>query len=149
VSAPPTVQRARLTELAPATLYRILMLRSAVFVVEQRCAYLDLDGRDLDMDAWQLWIAQGDEVVAAGRVLREAHGSRVGRLVTAPAHRGAGHAARLLRAALEVAQPPVALSAQAHLADWYRAFGFEVVGAPFDEDGIPHVPMRRASGARA
>jgi len=30
------------------TLYRILRLRSEVFVVEQECAFLDLDGRDLE-----------------------------------------------------------------------------------------------------
>ena len=38
---------------------------------------------------------------------------------------------------------PVVLHAQAHLARWYARFGFSVVGDVFDEDGIPHVPMRR------
>ena len=34
-------------ELDVATLYDVLALRSAVFVVEQECAYQDIDGLDL------------------------------------------------------------------------------------------------------
>jgi ElaA protein len=38
---------------------------------------------------------------------------------------------------------PVVLDAQSHLARWYARFGFDVTGEEFEEDGIPHVPMRR------
>ena len=34
-------------ELDATTLYDVLALRSAVFVVEQECAYQDIDGLDL------------------------------------------------------------------------------------------------------
>ena len=34
-------------DLTPAELYAILRLRSAVFVVEQNCVFLDMDGKDL------------------------------------------------------------------------------------------------------
>jgi ElaA protein len=37
------------------------------------------------------------------------------------------------------------LNAQAYLEDWYARFGFVRDGADFMEDGIPHVPMRRAN----
>ena len=33
------------------------------------------------------------------------------------------------------------LEAQSHLADWYIALGFTIVGDEYIEDGIPHVPM--------
>lgn len=35
------------------------------------------------------------------------------------------------------------LGAQAHLESWYEQFGFRRSGPGYDEDGIPHVPMRR------
>ena len=41
------VRDAAVAELDAVTLYQILALRSAVFVVEQNCVYLDPDGRDL------------------------------------------------------------------------------------------------------
>jgi len=37
------------------------------------------------------------------------------------------------------------LGAQAHLADFYAAHGFVVASPVYDEDGIPHVTMRRAA----
>ena len=33
------------------TLYQLLRLRVDVFVVEQHCAYPELDGRDVELDA--------------------------------------------------------------------------------------------------
>ena len=42
------VHRAAGPDLSPAELYGLLRLRVDVFVVEQRCAYAELDGRDLD-----------------------------------------------------------------------------------------------------
>nr|WP_313783744.1 hypothetical protein [Paenibacillus larvae] len=38
-------------ELTKIELYRILQLRSAVFVVEQKCVYQDLDGYDFEKEA--------------------------------------------------------------------------------------------------
>ena len=38
---------------------------------------------------------------------------------------------------------PIDIDAQSALTGWYRRFGFEVSGEPFDEDGIPHLPMTR------
>lgn len=141
----PTVHDAALADLDPATLYRILALRSAVFVVEQECAYLDPDGRDLEPDSRQLWVAEGGEVVATLRLLRDPGPvARIGRVVTAAGARRGGVAAELMRRAIELAGPvEIVLDAQAHLAGWYERLGFLVDGPEFVEDGIPHVPMRR------
>ena len=138
------VHDATLAELDPATLYGILALRSEVFVVEQSCIYLDPDGRDLEPDARQVWIERDDAVVAALRMLREPDGSvRIGRVVTAASARGAGYASALMRHALAlVPDVDVWLGAQTYLADWYAQFGFVRDGAEYDEDGIPHLPMR-------
>lgn len=141
----PTLHEGALADLDPRTLYRILALRSAVFVVEQNCVYADADGRDLEEDARELWIERDGEVLATLRLLRDGDGTaRIGRVATAPASRGAGLAARLLRRAIELAGPsPIVLDAQAYLLDWYEHFGFVRDGADYLDDGIAHVPMRR------
>jgi len=139
-----TVHDALLDELDARTLYRILALRSEVFVVEQECVYLDPDGRDLEPDARQLWVERDGTVVATLRLLRDQDRARIGRVVTAPTARGGGVAAALVRRAIELAgDVDIVLDAQAHLADWYGRLGFVRDGAEFVEDGIPHVPMRR------
>jgi ElaA protein len=39
------------------------------------------------------------------------------------------------------------LDAQVYVQGFYAARGFEVTGPEFLDDGIPHVPMRRAAAA--
>lgn len=140
------VHDAATAELDVATLYRILRLRSEVFVVEQACVYLDPDGRDLEPGARQLWLEDGGEVVATGRVLDDGDARRIGRIATEPSHRGQGLAAAIVGRFLDSSPGPWRLDAQAHLADWYATFGFEVCGPVYDDDGIDHVPMVRHLG---
>jgi ElaA protein len=140
----PSLHDQQLAAVPPETLYRILQLRSQVFVVEQDCVFLDLDGRDLGVACRQLWIEDdGGDVVAAARVIDEGHARHIGRIVTAEAARGQGHAGRLLDHALATSDPPWVMEAQARLAAWYTTFGFAVAGEEYMDDGILHVPMRR------
>ncbi len=145
----PPVSSARLSAVPAETLYGILWLRVSVFVVEQRAAYPELDGRDLEPGAELFWIEEDGRVVATLRLLRDAgEAARIGRVATAAHARGRGLSAELMRAAVARAGElwpgaPIDLDAQKHLADWYGRFGFEVSGPEFTEDDIPHVPMRR------
>lgn len=141
----PAVHVASLPEIDPVTLYKLLALRVDVFVVEQECAYHELDGRELEPGSRLVWAQAGDEVLATLRLLTDADGSaRIGRVATAPRARSLGLAARLVERAIELAgAAPVVLDAQSHLAGWYARFGFARDGADFVEDGIPHTPMRR------
>jgi ElaA protein len=140
---------AHLADIDPVTLYRILQLRSAVFVVEQNCAFPDLDGRDLEPDARQLWIERDGRVAAALRILGDPAGWRIGRVVTAPDARADGLGGLLLQRALAVTEgTDVVLDAQAYLEKWYERFGFVRFGAPFLEDGIQHIPMIRRAVPR-
>ena len=139
----PELQAATIDEISAAALHDILRLRGDVFVVEQDCAYPDIDGRDAEPTTVQLWLTERGEVVATLRLLVEpGGGTRIGRVATRVEHRGRGWAATLMEAALARAARPVVLGAQAHLADWYARFGFALDGEPYDEDGIAHVPMR-------
>lgn len=141
------IRHGRFTDLDPATLYQLLRLRVDAFVVEQRCAYPELDGRDLEPETVHWWVEEEGQVLACLRVLAEpgvngGAASSIGRVVTAPQGRGRGLAGRLLSAALATCPRPVALHAQAHLAALYARHGF-VRDAPDDvEDGIAHTWMR-------
>ena len=130
------------------TFYRIAKLRQEIFVVEQDCVYLDLDGRDLEPHTIQVWAETEDGRIASSvRILNEdadEPGLRsIGRVVTAPIWRGRGIAAAVLRDAIEACDGhPILIHAQSHLAEWYGRFGFVTSGPEFLEDGIPHTPMR-------
>jgi ElaA protein len=138
------VRSAGFADLDATTAYRLWALRSAVFVVEQDCPYLDLDGRDLEPTTRHLWVEQDGVPVAVLRLLADGDVVRIGRVATAPTARGQGLAARLVRAAIDAAgERAVVLDAQSHLVDWYAAFGFVPSGQGFLDDGIPHTPMRR------
>lgn len=126
-------------------------------MVEQECLYLDPDGRDPVATHLLGRVATGTdgEPVAYARWYPEdghdgAH-VRLGRIVTARAHRGRGLGRRTVEEALariagEHPGTPVLVHAQAHLAGLYESFGFIALGEPFDEDGIPHVEMMRDAG---
>ena len=138
-------------ELDVATLYDVLALRSAVFVVEQECAYQDIDGLDLEAGTRHVVGREDGAIAAYARILapgrrapdaphRPGDRERVGEGPAArPRADGAG-AGELCRA---LAGRGVELGAQAHLTGFYASLGFETVGEPYDEDGIPHVWMRR------
>ncbi len=143
------MHRAWAAELDTRTLYALLRLRVEVFVVEQSCPYPELDGRDLEPRTRHYWLdATGDRsgpMLGCLRLLQEPDRDyRIGRLCTARAARGRGLGVQLMEAALgDVGDQPCRLDAQAHLAGFYRGFGFTVTGASFEWDGVPHLPMRR------
>ncbi|MEM9712447.1 MAG: GNAT family N-acetyltransferase [Actinomycetota bacterium] len=130
-------------ELSPRTLHDLLRLRVDVFVVEQECAYPEIDGRDVE--ATHLWVERDGEVAATARLLDDGAERRIGRVATHPGHRGDGLAAALVAAAIDRSDGPWVLDAQAHLSDWYGRFGFAPESEEFLEDGIPHVTMRKTA----
>lgn len=143
----------------PRQLYAVLAARAAVFVVEQACAYQDVDGHDPAAEHLVAW--SGDAVAAYARTFAPgtpgAHGDEasLGRVLTAPAFRGAQLGRELVARALrrlDECHPEhgTCISAQQYLERFYRSFGFATVSAPYLEDGIPHVRMlRAAAGAKA
>lgn len=142
----PAVRRATFDQLSNGDLYAILRLRSEVFVVEQGCVFLDLDGRDLEPSAEHLWTTDAAGVTGTVRLLDEGSGTwSIGRVVARPDVRSRGVAAHLMRAGLdrlrELRATTVRLGAQARLDDWYARFGFAPSGPRYLEDGILHVPM--------
>ena len=134
-------------DLPARTAYDVWRLRQQVFVVEQDCPYPDLDGRDLEEATRHVVLLdEDDRVVGTLRVLDDGGWARIGRVVVAPAARGRGLAALLMDEAMALCgEREARLDAQTGLTGFYEGYGFEVTGPEFDEDGVMHVPMRRAS----
>lgn len=130
--------------------YAILAVRARVFVVEQACPYLDLDGRDVG--AWHLWHAPPDGAVRAYlRVLAPGVAydePSIGRVVTAPEVRRAGLGRPLLAEGIRRCEAlfgprPIRIGAQQYLERFYGEAGFVRASDEYLEDGIVHVEMVR------
>ena len=136
-------------ELTVPQLYAELKLRCAVFVVEQTCAYQDIDGDDLVGENRHLLGWRGDELVAYARILKsddEYEPVVIGRVIVSPAVRGEKLGYQLMEQALASCrqhwpQKAIYLGAQAHLQKFYASFGFVPVTDVYDEDGIDHIGM--------
>lgn len=149
---------ARFEELSPREVHDIVRARIEVFVVEQRCAFRDLDG--LDPECWHLTGVSpsslgGGELVAYCRLVppgtKFAEPS-IGRVLTTGPARRSGAGRELMRRAVEHATrlwPGRALriGAQQYLEHFYGEFGFVTASQPYDEDGIVHVEMVRAASS--
>jgi ElaA protein len=140
------IKSARFADLDTTTLYRLLKLRVDVFVVEQECAYPELDGRDTEAATVHLWAEQDGEITGYLRILDDGAVARIGRVLTAKGARGTGLGGRLMERALaEIGDRPSVLDAQSYLVAFYERFGYVQAGPSFVEDGIPHTPMARAA----
>ena len=131
-------------------LYALLKLRVDVFVVEQNCAYPELDG--MDDRALHLMLKREGEIIAAARIFppHDDKPAKIGRVVVSPDHRGERLGDALMREALKACAErfpgvPVFLSAQSHLQKFYGSFGFKPVSDEYLEDGIPHVDMLKTA----
>lgn len=135
----------KFTELSLGELYEILKLRAEVFVVEQNCAYQDLDG--VDQEAYHVYLKEEGRIVAYLRVVEK--GKRldevsIGRVISLKRRCGVGSA--LMRAGLRVAKEKfgaetVKVGAQTYAIPFYEKLGFRVISGEYEEDGIPHVYM--------
>ncbi len=143
----------RFDELSTRDFYEIVKARESIFVVEQRCAYQEVD--ELDPLAWHLLVTDDGELAAYVRLVgpgdKFAEPS-IGRVMTLKAFRGRQYGRALMSEAIrftEQAYPDlgIKIGAQVHLTAFYASFGFEAVSAPYDEDGIAHVDMVKSAFA--
>ena len=120
-------------------------------MVEQDCAYLDIDGRDLQ--AWHLLGTADNGMVeqsvsASSRVMisDDKKYAVIGRIVVSQELRGQGFGSQIVQESILFIQNnlpnmPVKISAQLQLLDFYASLGFIAKGNPYDEDGIMHIDM--------
>jgi len=133
-------------ELSTQELFQIYQLRVAVFVVEQNCAYQEVD--ELDLTAQHL--LRYDDVgnlIAYARLMDEGKQVRIGRVVVAQAARKHGAGRTLVSAAIHAARTTypaanqIVIQAQAYLQKFYASFGFQPVSEVYLDTGIPHLDM--------
>lgn len=140
-----TVSVKKFSELSTEELYSIMELRVAVFVVEQKCPYPEIDG--LDRDAIHVWLEEDGKILAYLRVMDrgvESEYVSIGRLLAAERRKGYG--SRVLSEGIRVAKEyfgadKIYLEAQVYAKGLYEKQGFRAVSDEFLLDGIPHVKM--------
>lgn len=135
-------------DLSAREVHDIYRVRVEVFVLEQACAFQDVDGAD--PACYHLIGTNGSkDIVAYCRVVppgvKFAEPS-IGRIVTPPAARGAGHGRALVKEGIARTHAlwpgrAIRIGAQARLEKFYNEFGFIRSSAEYDEDGIPHIEM--------
>lgn len=143
----PTIKWLKFDELTASQIYAVLRLRAEIFVVEQNCAYLDPDGKDVA--ALHLLISEQGVLNAYLRLYfsKDANNTLIfGRVVTALHARRKGLAKLLMQELLSYCETHfpnhvIECSAQFYLQQFYESFGFKTVDVPYDEDGIPHIKM--------
>ena len=129
-------------------MHEMLSLRQNVFVVEQRCAYLDAD--ELDKKSWHLLGRRIDRQLVAYARLNFPNTRYLepsfGRILTAKEIRGIGAGRKIVEICIHksVEEYPdlnIRISAQTYLTKFYKEFGFVNVGDPYDDEGIEHIDM--------
>lgn len=137
-------------KLSGERLYRLLQLRSEVFVVEQTCIYQDMDGKDTHADALHLLMFKQEQLLAYARILPSGLSyatPSIGRIVVAPSCRGSNLGRLVIAEAISQARETwpnekITIGAQAHLLNLYQEFGFVCISEEYLEDGIPHIDMQ-------
>lgn len=133
------------TQLTREELFQIYKLRVAVFIVEQQCAYPEID--DADRAAYHLWLQDGDGIQAYLRVLPPGttfDTASIGRVIAVKRRQGLG--SRIVAEGIRTAREQfgartITIEAQTYARGLYEQAGFVQASREFLEDGIPHIRM--------
>ncbi|WP_298953398.1 GNAT family N-acetyltransferase [uncultured Nonlabens sp.] len=127
-------------------LYKVMQLRSEVFVVEQDCVYQDLDGKD--KEAMHILGYKDQELAAYTRIFKPGdyfEKASIGRVVVSPKMRGLAYGQKIMNASINYCKDQgyaaIQISAQCYLHKFYTDLGFNSHGEKYLEDGIPHQMM--------
>ena len=137
-----------LSELNQQELYEILALRAEVFIVEQKCAYQDLDGKDVN--SLHARLIENNKLCAYCRIIppdvifKEIS---IGRVLTPLKYRSLGHGKEIMEKSKALCfelypNKDILIMAQSYLVNFYEQLGFKIEKDEFLEDGIPHRWMR-------
>lgn len=134
-------------ELSLDDLYNLLQLRSEIFVVEQNCAFQDMDG--LDRKSLHVLGYKDNQLVAYSRLFKPEdyfEFASIGRVVVKEGERHSGLGQKLMKISIQEIkkrfnQSVIKLSSQCYITKFYRSVGFREIGEIYLEDNIPHISM--------
>lgn len=134
-------------QLTTDELYAILQLRSEVFVLEQNCAYQDVDGKD--QKALHVLGFKNEILVAYTRLFKPGdyfENASIGRVVVHENERQHKYGYAIMKVSIDAIQEhfnetTIKISAQEYLVKFYTNLGFTTFGSSYLEDGIPHIAM--------
>ena len=140
----------RFEALSVVELYKVMQLRSEVFVVEQNCVYQDLDGKDLK--ALHLIGEDNGQTIAYARLFKPNDyfvDASIGRVVVKQSYRKKKVGHILMQQAIEVIETQfgasnITISAQLYLKKFYESHGFIQTSDMYLEDDIPHIEMKKS-----
>jgi len=136
-------------ELTLKELYQTLKLRQEVFIVEQKCPYLDNDDKDYHA-THVLGKDDGGNIHAYTRLIPMGisypDAASIGRVVTSSQVRGQGCGRDLMIVSIKKTKELfpstlIKISAQVYLLEFYKSLGFKDLGKYYMEDDIPHAEM--------
>ena len=134
-------------ELSVEEIYQILRIRSEVFVIEQKCIYQDIDGKD--EKAIHMMGKNNKEIIAYTRILDRGEYydlPSISRVVVTKKNRGKERGKRIMEESIKyinkiLKEKTIVLAAQKYLENFYRELGFIPEGKEYLEDEIPHQKM--------
>lgn len=150
-------------ELTSVDIYHILKARAQVFVVEQKCAYQDMD--EVDFDCLHVVAHDNEALVGYCRIIPPEFNqmrsnllvmdgsistssmSAIGRVLVLAPFRGQGVARQIMVQAIKHChkkfgkKKPIIIAAQSYLTRFYESLGFVPEGDVYLIDDIEHVKM--------
>ena len=135
------------SDLTKEELYNILSLRSEVFIVEQNCAYQDIDQKD--QFALHVFIKKNNQIIAYTRIFKPNdyfEYSSIGRVVVLKKERASKIGSQIISFSIKKIEEifnetKIKISAQKYLIPFYKKLGLTTIGEEYLEDGIPHIAM--------
>lgn len=134
-------------QLSNIQLYQALKLRCDVFVVEQGCAYPELDS--IDTQCFHVLCYRETELMAYSRIVPPGliyEEASIGRVCIARNFRGANLGVQLMEQSIAHCQllfreASIKIMAQQYLETFYAGLGFVTKSAPFPDFNVNHVYM--------
>lgn len=132
-------------ELNAQDFHQIIKERTKIFVVEQGCAYQEVD--DIDLRAIHLIKRQKNSIKAYARIYKDDRKIKIGRVLVPGEFRNEGHGKELIKTALDYVtchypNSEVTIQAESYLKDFYESFGFKTVSDLYYDYDIGHYDMK-------
>lgn len=140
------IEKKEFNQLSLEELYLILKIRQEVFIVEQKCFYLDCD--DLDQKSIHFLGYLDGVLVCYLRVINNEENNLwiLGRILVSKKYRSLGLGIDLMNKTLKYLENKnsnysLEMSAQTYLIDFYKKFDFKTLGNEYLDAGVSHIKM--------